>query len=979
MAFDQYKTQVLLLHSEQSTLDSLSSGFGDRYTVHCATSGSEALNTLVETPINVIITAQNLPGMSGLEALREAKKRSPDTVGILLAGSTDQGLEALVGDEEVFQVVRGHVTGDALLKLVDNATRQMRLMALAESANDTAAHPDEPAEHIVMETSENGSTIISGGTGRMPALNPEKVSAAAAVGSQSVDVLVLTKDQEFLTTIIESSRGMHEVHYANALAQAEETIRQHKVGVAVVDAAMVGQKVEQLTLHLRKGAPRLVSIVAGRRDDGEMLMDLINRGKVYRFLLKPVSPGRARLAVEASVKHHLEAPDAAFKISGSAAPAKPLPKAAPKAQPKPAPKPAPKAKAPAKPTAAKPPAAPAPQKTPTAAKSTPTAKAAPIDPPLGELDIDSPIDEGLSSAFGDDDTSFTETVTGLFSSVSKRLKGDSSEPPASPDETAMNIPSAIPASGAGGSPAKNPKIIGIAAVAVIAVATAAFFFMGGDDDAAVVTDPVADNAAPLSTEAGGDVTEAGQSSVDIDALVEEARLARDAGQIFNPAGSNAIELYMAAVNADPSNVLVVAELDAVVQQALQMAETALLDSRVDDAAAALQRVSVADPSNSRLPFLSAQLWQMQLRSHLTNARAAIRDERFEDAGNALAAAIALNLGDTGEIEEVRAELNRARSAQQVGGVLGKANARLQEGNLLNPPNDNARYYYELLLASDPANTAARQGLDAVASKVVLQARTEIDAGNLDAAANLLGQAREIDPASKELDATAAALSGARDAIANRIRQAEEERLQIQAANRQAAADKAAAEQAAADKAAAEQAAAELAAAEQAAAELAAAQQAAAEQAAAEQAAAEQAAAEQAAAVKPGPGVASSKPAGANESVSQPVAQQATRAPTPVAVRDQAPVSVSSLSRTRYVAPKYPRTAQRRSLSGWVDVVFTVAMDGSVKDLEVRSADPEGVFDSAALRAVEKWEFEPVIEDGVLVEKRAGVRMMFALE
>ena len=723
MAFDQYKTQVLLLHSEQSTLDSLSSGFSDRYTVHCATSGSEALNTLVETPINVIITAQNLPGMSGLEALREAKKRSPDTVGILLAGSADQGLEALVGDEEVFQVVRGKVTGDALLKLVDNATRQMRLMALAESANDTAAHPDEPSEHIVMETSENGSTIISGGTGRMPALNPEKVSAAAAVGSQSVDVLVLTKDQEFLTTIIESSRGMHEVHYANTLAQAEETIRQHKVGVAVVDAAMVGQKVEQLTLHLRKSEPRLVSIVAGRRDDGEMLMDLINRGKVYRFLLKPVSPGRARLAVEASVKHHLEAPDAAFKISGSAAPAKPLPKAAPKAQPKPAPKPAPKAKAPVKPAAAKP-AAPAPQETTKPAKPAPAAKAGPVDPPLGDLAIDSPIDEGLASAFGDDDTS----------SISQKLKGDSSEPPASPDETAMNIPSAVPASGAGGSPARNPKIIGIAAVMVIAVATAAFFFMGGEDDAATVTDPVADNAAPLATDAGGDVAEAGQSSADIDALVEEARLARDAGQIFNPAGSNAIELYMAAVNADPSDVLVVAELDAVVQQALQMAETALLESRVDDAAAALQRVSVADPSNSRLPFLSAQLWQMQLRSHLTNARAAIRDERFEDAGNALAAAIALNLGDTGEIEEVRAELNRARSAQEVGGVLGQANARLQEGNLLSPPNDNARYYYELLLASDPANTAARQGLDAVASKVVLQARAEIDAGNLDAAA-----------------------------------------------------------------------------------------------------------------------------------------------------------------------------------------------------------------------------------------------------
>ena len=63
MPLDHFKTQVLLLHSEQSTLDNLSSGFNDRYTVHCATSGSEALNTLGETQIDVIVTAQKLPGM----------------------------------------------------------------------------------------------------------------------------------------------------------------------------------------------------------------------------------------------------------------------------------------------------------------------------------------------------------------------------------------------------------------------------------------------------------------------------------------------------------------------------------------------------------------------------------------------------------------------------------------------------------------------------------------------------------------------------------------------------------------------------------------------------------------------------------------------------------------------------------------------------------------------------------------------------
>ena len=53
MSLEQFKTQILLLHSEQSTLDKLSTGFNDRYTVHCATSGSEALNTLSDTSIGI--------------------------------------------------------------------------------------------------------------------------------------------------------------------------------------------------------------------------------------------------------------------------------------------------------------------------------------------------------------------------------------------------------------------------------------------------------------------------------------------------------------------------------------------------------------------------------------------------------------------------------------------------------------------------------------------------------------------------------------------------------------------------------------------------------------------------------------------------------------------------------------------------------------------------------------------------------------
>ncbi len=991
VSLEQFKKQVLLLHSEQSTLDSLSSGFNDRYTVHCATSGSEALNTLGETQIDVIVTAQDLPGMSGLDALREARKRSPDTIGILLAGSEDDGLEALVSDQEVFQIVRGTVTPDSLKNLIDNATRQARLLALAESANDTTASPDEPvSEHIVMETSENGSAIISDGTGRLPVLGAQKVSAAADVGSRGVDVLVLTKDEEFLTTVKESADGTHNVIYANTLSQADDAIRKHKVGVAVVDAAMVGSNVEKMTMHLRAQAPRLVAIVAGRRDDGEMLMDLINRGKVYRFLLKPVSPGRSRLAIEASVKHHLEAPESAFKVPGNTTPApvstaKPQPKAplktVPQVAPQPAPKPAPE---PVQKAKQRKPEPPKPAPAAKAAESTAKSKPAPAIVPNREEAL-SPIDDGLSQAFGGNDTSFAETMTGFVGSVSKSLsskKKTTSEPKATTAEP--DVATAVPAAGSsGGSLFSNPRILGVGAVALVVIVGLSFWMFGGSDEPVVEEEPLA--GTPLITEADTvfeTVVVTPQESV-VDDLIDEAQLAAAAGQIYNPPGGNAIELYLSALEVAPGDPIAQAGLDDVVGQALSMAETAMLERRSDDATVALERVELANPDNPRLPFLNAQLAQMHLRNSLDNARLAIRESRFEDATSALDGARSLAVADTTEIDVVADELSAALSEQRVDEVLAQAHARLDEGNLIAPSNDNARFYYELALSNDPGNTVARQGLTVVASKLVLQARALIDNGNFDLADALLVDARRLDPSSSEVAASTTALSAARDRQAQDARRAAEQR----AAAERAAAAKVAAERAAAAKVAAERAAAEKAAAELAA--TAAAEDSAAadviEESAAEPESTDDAVADSVespdtdavAAVVEAPSQA------VDESVAEDTSEEllAAAAPQERATLPEplGAISVSSLRRTKYVAPKYPRAAQRRSLSGWVDVVFTVDIDGTVKDVAIRDSNPGDTFVDSATTAVEGWEFEPVIEDGVAISKRAAVRMMFALE
>ena len=62
-------------------------------------------------------------------------------------------------------------------------------------------------------------------------------------------------------------------------------------------------------------------------------------------------------------------------------------------------------------------------------------------------------------------------------------------------------------------------------------------------------------------------------------------------------------------------------------------------------------------------------------------------------------------------------------------------------------------------------------------------------------------------------------------------------------------------------------------------------------------------------------------------------------------------------------PEYPRVAQRKGISGYVILQYTVTETGTVEDITVLQASPAGVFDEAALQAAIKYRYLPRIVDG----------------
>lgn|GEM_PF-73355 len=100
------QARLLIVDDDRIILDLLARTFAHEYEVHPANSGAEALEVLDRQPVDLVITDQKMPGMTGLELIAEARKRLPDLQAILLTAYTDpEDLIAAINEGRVYRYV----------------------------------------------------------------------------------------------------------------------------------------------------------------------------------------------------------------------------------------------------------------------------------------------------------------------------------------------------------------------------------------------------------------------------------------------------------------------------------------------------------------------------------------------------------------------------------------------------------------------------------------------------------------------------------------------------------------------------------------------------------------------------------------------------------------------------------------------------------------------------------------------------------
>ena len=78
---------------------------------------------------------------------------------------------------------------------------------------------------------------------------------------------------------------------------------------------------------------------------------------------------------------------------------------------------------------------------------------------------------------------------------------------------------------------------------------------------------------------------------------------------------------------------------------------------------------------------------------------------------------------------------------------------------------------------------------------------------------------------------------------------------------------------------------------------------------------------------------------------------------------------------RKVNPLYPDVLRQNRVSGFVDVVCVIGVDGKAKDFDIISSS-HTEFELPAIEALKRWRFQPAERNGVPVEIKVKQRMLF---
>ena len=137
------KLKVLYVDDERHNLTSFKATYRRDFEVFIAESGEEGLEILKDNDVQVVLSDQRMPQMTGVEFLKILKEEHPETIRILITGYSDiQAVIDAINDGQVYRYVSKPWDSHDLLLVIQQAyevyslrKENLRLMEELKKAN----------------------------------------------------------------------------------------------------------------------------------------------------------------------------------------------------------------------------------------------------------------------------------------------------------------------------------------------------------------------------------------------------------------------------------------------------------------------------------------------------------------------------------------------------------------------------------------------------------------------------------------------------------------------------------------------------------------------------------------------------------------------------------------------------------------------------------------------------------------------------
>lgn len=148
----EQKINVLYVDDEENNLISFKANFRIKYQVETAISGNEALEILKNKNIDIIITDQRMPNMTGVEFLENVISKYPEPMRILLTGYADMNavIEA-VNKGKIFHYLTKPWNETEMEETIDRAFEVLSEKRRVKEMNEKLATSNDQLEFMLRQ------------------------------------------------------------------------------------------------------------------------------------------------------------------------------------------------------------------------------------------------------------------------------------------------------------------------------------------------------------------------------------------------------------------------------------------------------------------------------------------------------------------------------------------------------------------------------------------------------------------------------------------------------------------------------------------------------------------------------------------------------------------------------------------------------------------------------------------------------------